>query len=153
MAEEHEFVQMKIRKDLLELFKDLYKLPETIKYKDIYLYAIAASLPPKGKDLFINDYNLDGFVIDRINQTRSKITKEDIDPKISNLDEKLSKVLHEQQMARQKQKEDDAVLLSYIKLLLYDNAFTTPVEDLKDILNNKSVGSMENEVRNIVKGE
>lgn len=153
MAEEHEFVQMKIRKDLLELFKDLYKLPEKIKYKDIYLYAIAASLPPKGKDLFIKDYNLDGFVIDRINQSRSKITKEDIDPKISNLDEKLSKVLHEQQMAREKQKEDDAVLLSYIKLLLYDNAFTTPEEDLKDILNNKSVDSMENEVRNIVKGE
>ncbi|OOV39529.1 hypothetical protein BS756_00670 [Staphylococcus sp. MB371] len=153
MAEEHEFVQMKIRKDLLELFRELYKLPKTTKYKDVYLYAIASSLPQQGKDHFVKDYNLDSHVLDRITQSRSRITKEDIDPKLSNLNDKLNKILHEQQMARQKQKEDDAVLLSYIKLLLYDNAFTTPVEDLKDILNNKSVDSMEHEVRNIVKGE
>ncbi len=148
----NEYVQVRVKRDILDLFKELYELPKDTQYKNIYLYAIAASLPPKGKRLFIEDYNLDSNVFDLISEKRNKITKEDIQPQINNMDNKLDQIINDDNEKDQNTDEKLSVIIEYLKLMLFDSGFSTPVDNLESILNDEHFKSVNQEVYNLVRG-
>lgn len=144
-----DIVNVKIPAGILELFKELYDLKD-ITNKDAMMYAIATSFPRRGKDKFVKDFNLNEDTFEKILEMRSVVSKSGAEFEFKKINKKLDNL---ENVNNSKETETLDMILQYLKLSLYDNGFSTPTEDIENIVNGNKTKELEDVIRKSVRSD
>lgn len=120
MSRDKNIVNVKIPESVLDIFKNIYEFPDSTYNKDVVLYAIASSLPEKGRYLFAEDFKIDKLKLDEIINKRQVLANDNFKKDFKNIDKKLE-TLNDKVNENESLKELIVMNQTLIRLLLVDN--------------------------------
>lgn len=116
---------VKLPKEIIDLIKEMYDLPNDTSHKNVVLYAFSTLIPEKGRESFSIASKIDGKQIDKILERRGQIVKDRTVTEFEKINNKLDVIKNNgSQMG---DNSNDAMSLqlktiqTLIELLLLDN--------------------------------
>jgi hypothetical protein len=130
-------ITVKIPESVLSLFREVYNLSDDVYNNKLVLYAIASSLPEKGRYLFAKDFSLDKDTLDGIITKRKHLTNETYSKEFKSIENKLDS-LGDNLQTNDSSEDQLQMIQILLRLLLADNfSLGTDKEGLNEYLNSE----------------
>jgi hypothetical protein len=130
-------ITVKIPESVLSLFREVYNLSDDVYNNKLVLYAIASSLPEKGRYLFAKDFSLDKDTLDGIITKRKHLTNETYSKEFKSIENKLDS-LGDNLQTNDSSEDQLQMIQILLRLLLADNfSLGTDKESLNEYLNSE----------------
>ncbi|EHT3670534.1 hypothetical protein KXP69_002307 [Staphylococcus pseudintermedius] len=139
-------VNFKIPESALKLFRQMYGFSDSTYNYKIVLYAIASSLPERGRYLFSDDFGLDKHKLDDIINHRKNIASKGEEKQFKKIEERLENI---EQMLQNNDSSEILTNQILLRLLLADNySLGTDEKSLEEYMNNSDAKALLNFAKN-----
>lgn len=115
---------VKVPSNIIKVFRDMYEIPTHITHKQVVLYAIACSLPERGRYAFAQDFKLNAQLLDSIIVKRNTITKDSVKNDIDSINAKLDSIAKKNNADTPSMHPDNRkldIIINLLRILMVEN--------------------------------